>query len=159
MAMQKETTPMVNISTNSLIVIDKTTNVKQCQIRQFNNGILSLTGFAVMQFLEGAELEVSDTTIKLMDTRAVKLILKLSKSIPLLQCEEKGARIDVDYKDLSFLRRWLELRMQHCEQERDARTTWNRGGIDFPKFNPDTYIGMKLLLLDLRELMLGEIID
>ena len=56
----------------------------------------------------------------------------------------------VDRQDLFILRKWLEVRMLHCEMERDTRSD---------KFNPDTYIGQKLLLLDLRELLLGEAVD
>ena len=39
--------------------------------------------------------------------------------------------------------------MKHCEEERDARDD---------KFNPDSYISMKLLLLDIKSWLMGSII-
>lgn len=153
----KKPVSMQNIPTNSLTVVDKHTDSKYCHVRLFKSGIIQLTGFAIAQFLEGAELVVADSIITMMKVDNVKLILRLSKSISMVQAME-SANIEVNYEDLKTLRNWLELRMAHCEQERDQRTMINRGGHDYPKFNPDTYIGMKLLLLDIRELMLGEIV-
>lgn len=143
-----------NIPTNSLTVIDKITDCNYCHVRQVRQATIQLTGFAIVQFLEGAELEVKDIVVKMMSVDDVKLILRLSKSTTMLRAEPV-TKIDVTYGELKTLRKWLELRMLHCEQERDNRTK-NANG--FEVFNPDTYIGMKLLLLDLRELMLGEII-
>ena len=156
MAQAKDSTPMVNIPTNSLVLIDKKTETTTCQIRKFYSGTISLTGFAISQFMEGAEIEANDEMLTTINSKAVQLILRLAKLIPILQAEPV-VRIDVKYTDLVHLRRWLELRMQHCEQECDQRTPalWNP---EQQKFNPDTYIGQKLLLLDLRELMIGEII-
>lgn len=78
--------------------------------------------------------------------------------------------------DVQILRLWLESRMAHCEEERDARVTVRDGAgvhvvgkLDFNsqaiepatdlKFNPDTYIAMKFLLLDIREWLAGDIIE
>lgn len=115
-----------------------------------------MNGFAITQFLEGAELVVADTTITMMKSKSVQLILRLAKSIPMILHEEV-VNINVDRKDLQNLRTWLELRMAHCEKEREERIVIP--GTTQQKFNPDTYIGQKLLLLDLRELLMGEIIE
>jgi len=145
---------MTNIPTNSLILLDKTTDSNYRMIRQVKTATLQLTGFAISQFLEGAELE-ANSNLFVPNNSQFKLVLKLSKSISMLQAEQ-AVKIDVNYKELTHLRKWLEVRMSHCEQERNARTKNDRG---FEVFNSDTYIGQKLLLLDLRELMLGEIIS
>lgn len=148
--------PESNISRNSLIVVDKTTDNMSCRVRRFRSGIIALTGFAVAQFLEGAELYTN--TVKNVYYQDVQLLLRLSKTIMLFQ-HTKATEIPVTYRELAVLRTWLELRMQHCEKERDERTLSPFGDGTNLKFNSDTYIGQKLLLLDLRELMLGEIIE
>ena len=147
-----------NIPSNSLVVISKQTETTHRRVKLVTEAQLQLTGFAIAQFMEGVELVVAEATIKTMEVSTVKLILKLSKATTLLQSGPVTG-ITVDYKELTLLREWLELRMIHCEKEREERTTitYVKDGPSFPKFNPDTYIGQKLLLLDLRELMLGEI--
>ena len=82
-------------------------------------------------------------------------MLRLFKLTPLFQVELK-ATLTVTRGEVKTMRSWLETRMSHCEMERENRTTTKNG---HPKFNPDTYIGQKLLLLDLRELLLGDIVD
>jgi len=148
---------LVNIPTNSLTLVDKFTKVSICKVRQFHNGIIALTGFAIIQFLEGADIMAHDELYTAINSKDVQLMLLLAKSLPMLQVEPV-VNIEVTYRDLKTLRSWLELRMDHCEKERDQRTPapWNKNK---QKFNPDTYIGQKLLLLDLRELILGEVIS
>jgi len=50
--------------------------------------------------------------------------------------------------EVKMLEVWLKRRMAHCEMERDNKS---------PKFNPDTYISMKILLLEIKEFLMGEI--
>ena len=57
--------------------------------------------------------------------------------------------LKLDWRELSVLRHYLTLRMKHCEKERDERSD---------KFNIDSYISMKFLLLDIRELLLGQVL-
>ena len=57
--------PSRNIPTNSLTVINKKTDIIRCSINQFSEGEIQLTGFAVSQFLEGAELQVNDDQLRL----------------------------------------------------------------------------------------------
>lgn len=155
--MKKIESNMVNIPCQSLIVVEEIKDVKYCNVRFFASGVIQLTGFAVTQLLEGAELMVADNTVKLIDANEVKLILLLSKSLEIFQHVDYND-YKVDNNDLRILRKWLELRMIHCEKERDERTVlpWDSSK---QKFNPDTYIGQKLLLLDLRELLIGEILS
>ena len=142
-----------NISTNNFIVVKSFSKEKTCCVKLFTEGIISLNGFAICQFLEGAEL-ISKTK-QSFSNREVELILLMSKKIIVLQ-NNLPAEIEITYNDLISLRKWLEARMLHCEKERDERTELPNG---YPKFNPDTYIGQKHLLLDIRELMIGEVIS
>ncbi len=154
--MKKPETNMVNIPYQSLIVIEEMRDVKYCNVRFFTSGVIQLTGFAATQLLEGAELMVADNTVKTIDAKEVKLILLLSKSLAMFQ-HENYLDVKVNNNDLRIMRKWLELRMAHCERERDERTVYP--GTTQQKFNPDTYIGQKLLLLDIRELLIGEILS
>lgn len=148
--------PESNIPRNSLIVVDKSTDNMSVRVRRFRSGIIALTGFAVAQFLEGAELFAKK--VKSVYSEDVQLMLRLSKITPGFQ-HYQSVQLPVNFRELQMLREWLELRMAHCEKERDERTLSPFGDGTNPKFNPDTYIGQKLLLLDLRELMIGEIIE
>lgn len=151
---QNENTVMVNIHRNSLIVENSLTDIIACQVRQIRKATISLSEFAIVQFLEGAEIEATTTSEKVMAMNDVQLILRLSKATSILRAEPQ-VKIDVTFVDLKTLRRWVEVRMFHCETERYNHTKTPEG---VEKFNPDTYIGQKLLLLDLREVMIGEII-
>ena len=156
MSIEESANELKTVPCNSLIVVDKKCDNTTVRVRRFREGIIALTGFAIAQFLEGAELLAqSKHGCSRKDTL---LILRLAKGIGVLQ-HNPSVSISVDYLDLVHLREWLELRMAHCEVERDQRTVIHVADKEFPKFNADTYIGQKLLLLDLRELMLGEIIE
>ena len=144
---------MENISTNSFSVLDAERSRYKATVKVFKSGKIALTGFAISQFLEGFELIVKESLHA--QKTDVLLSLKLSKAIAACVQLEK-AIVEIDYEELVILRSWLEARMAHCEKERDSRTTMPNSEI--LKFNPDTYIGQKLLLLDIRELMLGEIV-
>ena len=145
----------INIPSNFLALIKGNYEDVRCTMRVLTNGVISLTGFAIVQFLEGAD--IVNNSHPTMDQKDVSLLLKLAKSIGILN-DFDTIEFDITYGELKVLRSWLEARMLHCEKERDDRTMMNLGGVEYPKFNPDTYIGQKLLLLDLRELMLGQII-
>lgn len=144
---------MENIHTNSLTVLDTEKSSYTARVRVFKSGKIALTRFAIFQFLEGFELLVKGALHP--QKTDVLLSLKLSKAIAACIHLEL-AIVELDYEELVLLRSWLEARMAHCEKERDSRTTLPNS--DTLKFNPDTYIGQKLLLLDIRELMLGEIV-
>lgn len=150
------TSNMVHVPTNSLVVSHKETVTRKANVRIFQTGKILLNGFAIAQFLEGFELYVKDDTRVNIPKEMVILSLKITKGIG-AAIQLKNAEFEFDYEELKILRTWLEIRMRHCEIERDNRVAWPHDP-DALKFNPDTYIGQKLLLLDLRELLLGEII-
>lgn len=144
---------MENIQTNSLTALDVVKSNYKATVNVFKSGKIALTGFAISQFLEGFELIVKGSLHSQKDD--VLLSLKLAKAIAACVQLQK-AIVEINYEELTILRSWLEARMEHCEKERDSRTTLPNSNT--LKFNPDTYIGQKLLLLDIRELMLGEIV-
>lgn len=149
---------LVNIFSNSLRVIEKTTDVQRVELKVFDKGIITLNGFAIMQFLEGAKVITNAYIHKTFTAFEVNLILRLSEGLLSNLQNAEDCKIEVTYKDLQSLRTWLEARMSHCEKERDSRTMITCNGEQVEKFNADTYIGQKLLLLDLRELLLGEVV-
>ena len=152
----KATQPMVNVPSNSLVVSNKETVLIRANVKMFQSGIIFLNGFAIVQFLEGFSLLVQNYSVISVLKEHTNLSLKLSKGIAAAIQLEK-AEYEFTYSEVKILKEWLEARMRHCEQERDKRVTWPHDR-DALKFNPDTYIGQKLLLLDLRELLLGEVI-
>ena len=152
----KATQSMVHVPTNSLTVSHKETVTIRANVKMFQSGTIFLNGFAITQLLEGFSLLVESYSSISTLKEHVNLSLKLTKGIA-AAIQLSKAEYQVSYSEVKILKEWLEARMHHCEQERDNRTTWPHDR-DALKFNPDTYIGQKLLLLDLKELLLGEII-
>ena len=139
---------LLNIPSSSLQTLSANKKEERVTMSSFYDGEIKLSGFAVMQFLHGAKLEL-ESAEKEPTRNELTLWFKLSVNLlPIGKPSEVS--LAVDRQDLFILRKWLEVRMLHCEMERDTRSD---------KFNPDTYIGQKLLLLDLRELLLGEVVD
>ena len=138
----------LNIPANSLQVLSSNKKEERVTMSYFFEGKIKLSDFAMMQFLHGAKSEL-EMTEKEPTHKELTLWFKMSTHL-LTVGNLSEVILKVDRQDLFILRKWLELRMLHCEKERDARN---------PKFNPDTYIGQKLLLIDLRELLLGEIME
>lgn len=152
----KATSNMVHVPTDSLTVLNKETVTIRANVNMFQSGTIFLNGFAIVQFLEGFNLLVESYSSISILKEHTNLSLKLSKGIAAAIQFEK-AEYEFTYSEVKILKEWLEARMRHCEQERDKRVAWPHDPSAL-KFNPDTYIGQKLLLLDLRELLLGEII-
>lgn len=147
---------MVNVPTDSLLVSHKETVKMRAIVKMFQSGTIFLNGFAISQFLEGFSLLVPSYSKVSILAEHTSLSLKITKGIA-AAIQLGKAEYEVSYSEVKILKEWLEARMRHCEKERDERVTWPHDR-DALKFNPDTYIGQKLLLLDLKELLLGEII-
>lgn len=147
---------MINIKTDSLEVKSSNTSEVKCTVERFESGSVILNKFAMIQFFEGSDLHLSRLKrigIRSIEVKKTKLIIELVRGM--LSADDKFEFI-FDYSDLTTLREFLEARIEHCEIERDKRTLDVNGN---PKFNADVYVGQKLLLLDLRELMIGKIVD
>jgi hypothetical protein len=68
---------------------------------------------------------------------------------PKFKGEEEQLKFEVTREDMEVMVKLLKIRMTHCEKQRDNRDL---------NFNPDTYIGQKLLLIDLKEWLMIEAI-
>jgi hypothetical protein len=150
-----------NIPNSSVSVLDKRTDRRSCRVELLRFAILIIPSFSVIQFIEGADIW-THTVIKQISVKEARLLSKLSKLLLTICGDITSVKLEIGYDELVLLRKWLELRMKHCEEERDNRVlATDKDGKEVPdslKFNADSYIAMKLLLLDIRELMLGSII-
>lgn len=115
------------------------------------NDTITLSPFSVIQLISGVGEFQPNTMIK----SEVAILMSKLFSQAVFIASENNISIDVSRDDVVMLRTWLETRMIHCEKERDEE---NRNAVpaEHAKFSPDTYIGMKLLLIELREWLLGE---
>lgn len=117
----------------------KTTKVVELNER----GRFKLSAFSLMQLIVGsASLIINQNLLtKLMEW--------------LYNVQNNGDHyMELTHAEVRELYHMLLVRMQHCEQERDTKALRPTGE---PKFNPDTYIAQKLLLLEIKEWLIGEI--
>lgn len=115
---------------------------------------LSLSSFSVIQLIKGVQ-EIAPKTM--IQSEIAILMSKLFTSA--VESNDDQCKVDISREDVVLLRKWLENRMRHCEAERDEENKQINKGLRTDsdrKFNPDSYIGMKLLLIELREWLLGE---
>lgn len=144
--------PLPKLLEQSLEVVTKNVFATRALVRIVTDATLKLNGFALIQFLEGADITMHGTGSKMVCSEHSRLVFRL-----IHQINPRGDQQTITFtiSELKLLRLWLETRLTHCEEERQKEI---ENPPKEPKFNPDSYIGMKLLLLDLRELMLGEIV-
>lgn len=131
---------------------------------QFNmEAEFTLSHFAVRQLLFG-EIMLNGMENNTNNSLFKKLAV-YGLDAALCPTKENLPIIGLERAEVKQLRRWLEARMAHCEEERDSESGAEKhshaNSIDEPskKFNPDTYIAQKFLLLDIREWLAGDIID
>lgn len=129
-----------------------TTEQNRCTVKQNKEATMSICAFTLIQFILGAGHMVKDHKLdEVVETTSMyHLLAKLSAMLIEVRSDPEPRVIKLDRFEVKIIKYWLEARMQHCERERDERS---------PKFNPDTYISQKLLLIDIREWLLGEIIE
>jgi len=131
-----------NIPYEPTEIIKSENRTQTVVLSSFDRGVIKLSAFAALQFIEGINLLLQNEKMLLSNSES-RLLINLFKVYTLNQLE-------ITREELVFLKIALELRMAHCEKERDERSE---------KFNADTYIGQKLLLLDIREILIGEVIE
>lgn len=149
--MKNKENKFVNIPEHKFIPNDAVSEIrKNVTVRQNKEALFEVNEFVAIQFIEGIKSE--EMLTKVVDTPPLDVVLKLTSVF--YQCDED--RYHFTRSDVITLKAFLEARMEHCEKERDERTLNNEG---MEVFNPDTYIAMKLLLLDIREWLIGEIIE
>lgn len=142
-----------NIPTNSFISDNEETRNDYVQLKQKTKATLQLSNFAIIQFIHGAKLMVSDEKdVRISRNKATNLVKLMSMLTEVAMRNGKNSTdtLFFERKEVILMREMLEARMSHCEKERDERSD---------KFNADTYIGQKLLLLDIREWLLGEVVE
>ena len=107
------------------------------------NGLISFDKFALKTFIASGLL--SELTENIKD-----LMLRLT--LTMLTQGESEQQIDesVTREEVEELKRLVEFRLTHCESEKENNN---------PAFNADTYISMKLLLLDIREWLSVTVVD
>lgn len=150
----------VNIPSNAITVVTANRETVRRRVSMVVSAVLKVVPFAIIQLIEGVQAYVdrtgNDGSLKSAD---VNLLLRLVRSVGLWTGDPNIAlELTFMYDELVTLRGWLEERIAHCETERDNRTMVETSTGMVEKFNPDTYIGLKLILLDVRELMLGEFV-
>lgn len=141
------TTNYVNVQ-NGITVNSVQNKAQKALIGTVTNANLKLNNFHILMFLYGARIYVENLQQTLfVDKEVLSLYMTLNEKLI-----EGNEEIDYTFSinQLRFLEQFLIARLDHCEKERDERS---------PRFNPDTYISMKLMLLDIKKLMLGEIIE
>lgn len=155
-----------------------TQHERERHLVQFNKKAwFEINDFSIIQFLHGYPLNTGSISTREHEISA-KLLHKIALCTITNNTVEEGQkkRFELVRDEVKMLRAWLEARMHHCEKERDDRVYVNaeghKGSVSIedtnkplfnetwkPVFNPDTYIAMKYLLLDIREWLLGDILD
>lgn len=108
------------------------------------SGIIELAKFSLVQVLEGirvSQFAVIDVNLKSLIFRLIDLIF-MNPQTDTLQ------GIEITRAEVEQLVSYLKERLNHCEKERDEKSI---------KFNADTYIAQKMLLLELKDWLSGEI--
>jgi hypothetical protein len=143
------------------------TNIEETKQRRWfsfrEKATFTFSLFSIMQFVAGVELYVKDmTTVR---KEVVALMSKLFKyglenQVQTQTSDHEGLPIEFSRDEVKLLVTFLLSRMAHCEKERDLRMMKQvNEDTEISCFNSDTYIGQKLLLLELKEWLLGEEVE
>lgn len=156
---RNEATAFENIQQNSVVSTHNETTTERVLMQLNQKGVFQLNTFAVRQFLRGAAIFAQNNK-KYPHRDETFLVLAL-----LADCATSGNIASHDMADntiftieftrtqVEILRAFLEAKMHKCELERDQRIQYVES--QDMKFNADTYVGMKLMLLDIREWLIG----
>lgn len=158
---------MAHTQTNTIPNFESNSPVRETvKVLMIRNTIdsINLSRFAIDQFIKGIQsIEPGQQVPSDMPILLGKLY---SASLDADKYNQNMIGINVSRLEMQFLREMLEARMLHCEKERDEENKVNsslnsnlRNSAINIKFNPDTYIQQKLLLIDIREWQLGEVIE
>ena len=143
-----------HLITDQFNVHESSKEIRTARVRHNTNAVLTLGEFGLMQLIKGLPSWFMENTPEdPMEKRCLDLVITIA------QCAEGKLHIRRD--DVILLKGWLEARMTRCEEVRDNELAAIEKGddkVEF-RFNQDTYISMKLMLLEMREWLLGEIIE
>lgn len=146
-----------NIPKSGYNSLQPESDVKTAVVSLRVRDIIVLSSFSIIQLIFGL------THVQKLDTAAFReyfhknaiAILRVAGLLyhahiaPQFKGEEDIIKLTVTREDVEVMVQLLHIRMAHCEKQRDEKDL---------NFNPDTYIGQKLLLIDLREWLLVEVI-
>lgn len=149
-----------NFEENAFLSVDTKTKSYAAIINRAVSGVFKLSLFACYQFIRGIKSDDLDhnklmallpaTKYGTVSLTIPRLIADLSIYVADLQTMDEAARknhmISLQRDQVEILRILLEARMTHCEHERDSKDEEVKR-----RFNVETYISQKLLLLDIRE--------
>jgi hypothetical protein len=117
------------------INVHEETEVKECTY--LLSAELKFEGFALVQFFEGMKLIPYSSPHHEMLKKLMDAFIKINYE-EFIQ--------EYYYSEIKQLIEFLNIRLEHCVKERGSK-----------KFNQETYLNMKLLLIDLRELIVPKI--
>jgi hypothetical protein len=132
------------IPENTFSVMNTQTTEYHAIVSQPISGTFRLTQFAYWQVIAGGKcfLHFSDELKAHSMENIINVLSTLSLEVMTAGDDVHVHEIELLRGEVEIMRGLLEARMRHCEHERDQMSN---------KFNPDTYISQKLLLLDIRE--------
>lgn len=139
-----------NIPQTGFISSDVVTKT-QTALTTFNqSAYLSFSLFSIIQMLFGAKSTVDSVEGNTISKQLVLIYMKLNECFMIANAEHSAEiTIQLQREEVELLLQFVLSRMVHCEKERDEQSS---------KFNPDTYIGMKILVLELKEWLMGSVI-
>lgn len=135
----------------NVVATSSVTEVVRKSIRENLSGDFQFNANSLRSILIGGSLINPDSSF---DT-------KLFVDLTLISLDAKTDIINLSRGKVRIIQKWIEARLTHCEWERAQEAYAETGAIvseevSKPRFNQDTYISMKLLLLDIREWLMGK---
>lgn len=141
-------TDFVNIPKSGYNSLEPQFETKMLMVSLRTTDIIVLSTFSILQIICGlTHVQQAPENFSLLFKDPMKILrvagLLFGAALAPRRADEGDlSKITVNREDVQIMLDLLKIRMAHCEKERDDRD---------PRFNPDTYIGQKLLLVDLRE--------
>jgi hypothetical protein len=144
--MKNNTNTFENIPSTGFTSTNVETKSEYVRVENNVSDDIKLSTFSILQLIEGANASAKDKrTVDAVDVQVMSKLFTYAVSTG-FNGAHQDTTIHVTRNEVKIMKKFIEARMSHCEQERDNRND---------KFNPDTYIGQKLLLIELREWLLG----
>lgn len=156
--------PQTGFSSN-----DEQTSVQQVWVKNKISGFFQLSLFSIFQLIAGAKLytankdKVEGSIVSLLATLFGYALENQPAGGSQSHEESPMSVIQLTRDEVKTLKLFLETRMANCERERDERIMRTHGSTRVqleentqPAFNADSYIAQKMLLIELREWLLGE---
>jgi len=135
--------------------VEADTHKEKIWVKQNVMGKFKINSFTANQLLQGIILTHKEDEHVIARTDGFNTVINLTDLM--LNPQEDEEYTTFNRNQVKFFRDALDKRMKHCEIERDNEVM--RADGKTLKFNDLTYIAMKMLLLDMREWLIGEEVD